>query len=386
MKYSRDRARLGFDKSLYTQQLSDIKKLGAEYVAIDTPYDEEFYPFLKQWVDSAHSLGLHVWFRGNFSSWEGWFGYQRTLSRSEHKELTQQFIANHPSIFSDKDSFTACPECENGVAGNPLITGDMKGYKQFMIDELTTVEETFSMIHKHVYSNWFSMNPDVAQKILDNDTVEKLHNLIVLDCYVKNSNQLQDRLAYLHKKFPHAKLFLGEFGAPIPHINGYMNDNQQAQFVDSILTSVYQENKVIGVNYWVSSGGSTALFSDYEVPKPVASVIQDYFIPKTISGSIKDELGQPLSGVTVNVQNSNRETTTDHNGKYSLAVPQKKTRLLFSSPYYSRGSLDIPQDSKTIFTADCILKPVQPSIFYMIRVMLQTTLQGQKFSKHGVPC
>jgi hypothetical protein len=78
MKTSRDMARSqsknpAFDAEI-DKEMSQIKHLGANYVAIDTPYDDEFLPFLKKWVASARKYNLHVWFRGSFSGYEGWFG------------------------------------------------------------------------------------------------------------------------------------------------------------------------------------------------------------------------------------------------------------------------------------------------------------------------
>src|SRR5437764_393443 len=77
MKVSRDEARLlAHDKNAQkeiAQQMEEIKKLGANCVAIGTPYDKEFIPILTIWVTEARKQHLHIWFRGNFSGWEGWF-------------------------------------------------------------------------------------------------------------------------------------------------------------------------------------------------------------------------------------------------------------------------------------------------------------------------
>ena len=72
MKLSRDRARAelanpAFD-TVITKDLQTIKEMGANYVAIGTPYDNEFLPYLTRWVTAARKVGLNVWFRGNWSS------------------------------------------------------------------------------------------------------------------------------------------------------------------------------------------------------------------------------------------------------------------------------------------------------------------------------
>src|SRR3990167_6868062 len=77
MKYSRDLSGAKLNDPTFDQiidkQVKAIKGAGASYVAIGTPYDEKFIPILSRWVSSARKNGLSVWFRGNFSGWEGGF-------------------------------------------------------------------------------------------------------------------------------------------------------------------------------------------------------------------------------------------------------------------------------------------------------------------------
>jgi hypothetical protein len=100
MKYSRDAAReyLGDTaraQALVASQVQEIKSLGATCVSVATPYDEEFYPYLKIWADAVHKSGLTVWFRGNFSGWEGWFSYPLLKSADEHHAKLTAFITKH---------------------------------------------------------------------------------------------------------------------------------------------------------------------------------------------------------------------------------------------------------------------------------------------------
>src|SRR3989344_2352176 len=57
MKLSRDNARAWNKKSdldqIIDRQMELIKEIGANCVAIGTPYDEEFVPFLTHWLTSA---------------------------------------------------------------------------------------------------------------------------------------------------------------------------------------------------------------------------------------------------------------------------------------------------------------------------------------------
>src|SRR6476620_6441364 len=49
-----------------------------------------------------------------------------------------------------------------------------------------------------------------------------------------------------------------------------------------------------------------------------------------VRGRVTDENGQALAGVTVNIKGSGHSTTTDANGNYALAVPDKNATLVFS--------------------------------------------------------
>ncbi len=98
VKYSRDLAReklndQEFEKDI-DKQVELIALTGATHIGIGTPYDEEFVPFLRKWVRAARKYGLKVWFRGNLSGWEEWFGYER-ITREEHTEKVLAFIKNN---------------------------------------------------------------------------------------------------------------------------------------------------------------------------------------------------------------------------------------------------------------------------------------------------
>jgi len=62
MKTTRDRAREWKNRpDLYEQidmELTAIKETGANCVAIATPYDDEFFPYLNQWIEVARRKSL----------------------------------------------------------------------------------------------------------------------------------------------------------------------------------------------------------------------------------------------------------------------------------------------------------------------------------------
>jgi hypothetical protein len=328
MKYSRDLAREkindpGFD-AVIDQQVKNIASVGATHVAIGTPYDEEFVPFLKRWVKVARKYNLSVWFRGNWSGWEGWFGYD-DLNREGHLKKIPEFIAKHKDLFADGDVFTACPECENGGPGDPRQTGNVEGYRQFLLNEYTASKTAFSKLGKDVTVNFFSMNADVAKLIMNRETTQKLGGVVTIDHYVKSPEQLAEDVDYFAKETG-GKVVLGEFGAPIPDIHGKMSDKEQSEWIEkSLALLATRRESLLGLNYWVSVGGSTQIWDGSGQASPAVAVIKKYFSPdKSLSLVIKNDFGQPVSDIPVDWMG--REYETNQSGVVAIPyVPMDAT-------------------------------------------------------------
>lgn len=279
MKYSRDLSReklhdASFDKEIETQ-IKHIASTGATHVGIATPYDEEFLPILKRWVKSARDNNLKIWFRGNFSGWEGWFGYAR-INRDQHLNLTKKFIANNHNLFKDGDVFSSCPECENGGPGDPRQNGDVVGHRKFLIDEYNASLQEFKKIGRKVASNYSSMNFDVAKLIMNRATTKKMGGIVTIDHYVKTPQQLNSDITNI-AQISGGKVILGEFGAPIPDINGAMSEVEQAEWVEEALDLLSENPNVIGLNYWINTGGSTEIWTKDGTPKAAASELSAFY-------------------------------------------------------------------------------------------------------------
>ncbi len=279
MKYSRDIAREKLKDSTFDEvidkQIRDIAATGATHVAIGTPYDEEFLPFLKRWVNTARKYKLNVWFRGNWSGWERWFGYP-PIDRETHIKKTVEFIKENFEIFEDGDIFVTCNECENGGPGDPRITQDVNGHREFLIKEYTQAKKAFNEIDKKVISNFNSMNGDVARLIMDRETSRKLGGIVVIDHYVSKPEILSNDIKSIAEK-SEAKIVLGELGVPIPDINGTMTEKEQADWINEALARVFKIPEVIGVNYWVNVGGSTSIYNEKGEPKEAVAVLTNYY-------------------------------------------------------------------------------------------------------------
>lgn len=293
MKYSRDVAREKLNDTAYKReiavQVQNIAQTGATHVGVATPYDDEFYPFLKQWVDEARSNNLHVWFRGNWSGWEGWFGYPR-ISREEHIKKTGEYIRSHPELFEDGDVFSACPECENGGPGDPRSNGDVAGHRTFLIDEYAVTKQAFEDIGVSVISNFASMNADVARLIMDPQTTTAMDHIVVIDHYVATAEQLAADIHDIAKQSG-GMVVLGEFGAPVPDINGVMSEDEQVAWVAKALLLLSREPSLVGVSYWVNKGGSTKLWEEDNSPRKVVDVLSQAYKPRQLTALVQTELG-----------------------------------------------------------------------------------------------
>jgi hypothetical protein len=279
MKFSRDPSRELWtdpqrDKIIETH-IANVASTNATHVAIDTPYDDEFVPILRQWVAAARKHKLKVWFRGNLSGWEGWFGYP-PIDRPTHLAGIERFILGNPDLFEDGDLFSSCPECENGGPGDPRTTGDVAGHRRFLIDQYAVTRQAFGRLGKQVRSNFNSMNGDVAALIMDKDTTAALDGIVVVDHYVPTTEGTIKDLAHLARQSG-GRVVLGEFGAPLPGVHKAMSAEEQAEWIGQLLARIGEEPSVIGLNYWVHAGGPTELWNKDGSPRPAATVIARHY-------------------------------------------------------------------------------------------------------------
>lgn len=368
MKYSRDLTAEkindpSFD-AVIDQHVRDIAEIGATHVAIATPYDEEFVPMLKRWVNAARKYNLRVWFRGNFSGWEEWFGYPE-ISREEHMVKTQNFILNHPDLFVDGDIFSGCPECENGGPGDPRRTGDIEGHRLFLIAEYRMEKEAFQKIGKEVSVGYNSMNFDVATLVMDKKTTASLGGIVTIDHYVSSPDNLIRDIQTLSQQ-SNGKIFLGEFGVPIPDINGKLSDQEQAQWITDALEKLVDEPSVVGLNYWVGAGGSTQIWNDDGSPKPAVLVLRSYFNPAILEGTVADQYNRPIRNVEV--LSSRKNVKTDLAGHFSIPIIESDARLTASAKGYTNAELTIDENSQNV---KIIIEKKYDNLFQLIIDRLQ---------------
>jgi len=306
MKQSRDNARLIGQRlnnpeqriqmlSIINHEVRNIALLNSTHVAIGTPYNDEFLPVAQAYFLAAHNNGLNVWWRSNFSEFEkdssnpnqGWFGYQHNPNFMPipaqngqpaipgQPGKIREFIQQNGHMFRKGDIFTPWPEAENTIDfyNNPLL------YQQLLLDDYAVTQP---LRDKGVLAGYFSMNGDVAKR-LDPGVVKQIGNVVVIDHYVRHPDEMGDEIDFLHQRYPGAQIVIGEFGAPIPDLNGYMNPQQQAKFVGQLLDQIKSRGSIIkGLNYWVDIQSSTQFETSLTNFLPVYNVLR-----KTYGASAK---------------------------------------------------------------------------------------------------
>jgi hypothetical protein len=373
MKTSRDKARVRlhdvkFDIEI-EKELLVIKNLGANYVAIDTPYDDEFLPYLKRWVALTRKIGLKVWFRGNWSNWEGWFDYPKNLTPERHHAKTAEFIETHSDLFEDGDIFDPCPECEN--AGFWKQPDDNDTFNEFIRNQRIVLKNSFNKIDKKVYTNVFSIIGGRAKEVLDKKTLNALDNIVTIDHYIKNPSSMTEYVHYFAQNFQ-TKVLIGEFGAPIPDINGSMNENQQALFVDEVFRELYKNKKnVFGLNYNVLTLGTTKLLNDDGTERQAVEVVKNYFIPGVVKGTVINTLGDQLHNIPVKTGDGLNGVITGLQGHYVMSIPASTVDIAIGGNNYKTvvQNMVITRGGEIIH--DVVLEPEKVGIMYRIRIIIK---------------
>lgn len=372
MKHSRDAAKDSRAPEFVPEWVQMVDVLGATHLAIGTPYDEEFVPYMKLWVDEARDAGMRVWFRGNFASWENWFGYDDFESVDDHHKLLEEFILNNPDLFEDGDILTPAPESENGQLGDPRFT-NRDEFIVFLQKSYETCVRAVEQINKDVICGYYSMNGDVVREVLNPEIIASIGGVQVPDHYVDTVEKFARDIDEFYE-LNQAPIILGEFGAPIPDLQGDLSEEEQREFVRELLHVLYLKNdRVIGVNYWVFMGGSTQLYNNTDsTPRKVISVIQDYFEPGNISGIVKNTAGDRLENVSISLSNGYGPVGVDEFGKFVIPVPANaEVQVTITADGYTTiDDITVALGRGETEELRLLMEPETPSYWYMMRARI----------------
>jgi Carboxypeptidase regulatory-like domain len=325
MKSSRDRAREWMKRADLAEeiarQMKAVSSMGANCVSIGTPYDSEFNPYLRAWVEGARAEGLSIWFRGNFAGWEGWFDYPRITDEKEHHTKMVQFISDHPDLFADGDIFTGAPEAENGGPFLPGHADQYERYRLFLSETYALCQNTFFKINKKISCNWFSMSGGHAKSIFNEPSIASLNRVVTIDHYMRDSRDMGEYIDYFVKKY-NARLVIGEYGAPIPDLNGKMTPEEQATFVRHTFIEMYTRRAAIeGINYWTLLDSSTQLLNDDYSERAVVEVVKDFYIPGVLVGRVVNSNGKGVAEAAVRIDSEKSDIYTNDQGYFSIDLP-----------------------------------------------------------------
>lgn len=288
MKETKDKV-CGQDSALFISQwVAEAKKLGINYIAVETPYDNpscgDSLAYTRAWIKAIRAAGLKVWHRHMPLAFEGI--YSVTKSSQDFISQISGYIKTNPDIFAAGDIFTPIPEPQNGgIAGITYCANNFcqfqsaAGFNSWLRNAMTTSANAFQAIGlggkmKIGYFGfdgfvaWGDNNPD-WHGILEDTTISQMGN-ITIDHYPQLINDtMQNDLDELQARYPNVPIIIGEWGAV-----GTSDPIQQ--IIDNM--GAAKRPGVVGFNYWhLGMSGNEALINSDFSEKSDYSTVQSYF-------------------------------------------------------------------------------------------------------------
>jgi TonB-linked SusC/RagA family outer membrane protein len=120
---------------------------------------------------------------------------------------------------------------------------------------------------------------------------------------------------------------------------GPVNINVNGVQIEKVLQSIFKNQPL---NYTVRD--KTVVITAKETS--IIDRIVDFFKEITITGTVLDENGKPIEGVTVTVKGTSRKTITDVNGKFSIKADKPDDVLVFSSILINEQEVNLANRSQ----------------------------------------
>lgn len=293
MKYTKDVVCNPPSDAFILSEVSKIKELGANYIAISTPYDNpscgDSLALTKRWIDAARAQGLSIWHRHMGLSFEGIYGVAKTKD-ANYLTLITNYIKNNPTLFKDGDIFTPTPEPDTaGIYGvtycnSTCAFDNREDFNTWIRSAQSQVKQAFVTIGVPTIKVGYygtsgfivfgENNPDwYGKSFLDQSTVEAMDNVIAMDSYPETyGGTMSNALDGAHRLWPNAKIVLGEWGT----ITATSDTNAVSQIQASMSSA--KRPYVTGFNYWnLGPSGNEGLLNDDLTDRPSYSAVQSFY-------------------------------------------------------------------------------------------------------------
>jgi hypothetical protein len=289
MKETKDRICQQRSSAFITKWVLKAKELGANYVSIETPYENpgcgSSISYTKSWVDAIRTNGLNVWHRHMPLGFEGIYDNPKTVK--DYLPLIADYIKANPSFFAPGDIFTPIPEPQNGgISGVSYCANSIcqfqnkENFNAFLRNAITVSSDSFAQIGlsgqvKIGYYGldgfivWGDNNPD-WEGIIEDSTIAKMGNLTIDHYPEAVGDTMENDLKELTTKYPNTPIIIGEWGT--------IGSGNFEQMVKNTMGAAIQFKNVVGFNYWhMGVGGLEALIEEDFTNKSHFDEVQSYF-------------------------------------------------------------------------------------------------------------
>lgn len=162
-----------------------------------------------------------------------------------------------------------------------------------------------------------------AQEFLNKSITIKAVNIKLRDVLEKIEQQAQVKFVYSSKAIKADR-----------KLNITSSEQRLSEVLEALLKPMNVGYKVLGGQIILNANPSLSVSFVNEDPITSDILVKE---ERTITGKVVDtEKGEPLPGVNISIKGTQRGTSTDSNGKYSITVPDDAEALVFSFVGYDR--------------------------------------------------
>ena len=271
MKLSRDTATQPLSMQEITRSVDALTSLNTNYITVDTQWD---YPnYMAEWIKAIRSVKRHVWFRIYPKQWEDPAENAAIMTPTQYLLSERTFILAHSSFFQAGDILDPCAEPENGLYWNATYGENWTSnapntataaYNAFLRQTTNTANDALSHDGSvGVITTIRSIDSFIATHpaVLEQATVN-MFGSITVDSYPDQDTVIPAVAARARV----TELTTIEALWHVPIVIGEMGYSNQIPVDDAVQHAVLKEEftqlqalpYLIGMNYWVGMGSSTA--------------------------------------------------------------------------------------------------------------------------------